>query len=654
MGLCVAPALIASTVRSMIRITSPQSPIFEFWLNPDRHGVTTRRSFYLYNITNPLAIAATGEAPNIVVRGPFVYREVWTKDRASVRWYLNGTLGYRYQYHMFFEPALSIDAVTGRPLSEQEAITVANGPLRGTVYRVGRLPEVIVNDPILNITRPIVCDLLDALVNDVVLGPKGAFTQRTARELLWGYTDPIWNELHKPLSWFNYNASTYFQAQWNGSVVVPSPYTFRSGQMCPLWQDPRQCNNTGAHITLEVSGRTDAEGRVLLPEDRAAIAEQNAWNALLPEWMRRPELLAPESVADTTRYAGQLDGQWWWGPMQPGMTGGDGAKPDGGLPPVAAAPRQRHQQQQQARARAQARPPAPEKTGPGGVPDAACRRQFGTDGTRFAAPVTSASTLHIFNDLMGRTFAFAFWQKSRVRDGIETLRFAMDAVRGMRDSPLNRHCFQQRFYGLANVSQYVFGDGVVSKAMYLDSCVTSGDAGCVDEQMTNTSSNDPAGANDDGFTGRRLLFNVTFSTRFGGARYSLDEYMVRTTGGDTRSAAFRLAHETYADVLGLTGTTLSARARGQISLALGPIAVRGCNLSKFSDRIPRTLIPYLRLDRSADVGGAVFAKLEASLALITVAYALLGSMLAIGVIGALVSLVWLRRRRQANCSSSSE
>lgn len=254
---------------------------------------------------------------------------------------------------------------------------------------------------------------------------------------------------------------------------------------------------------------------------------------------------------------------------------------------------------------------------------------------------------------------------------------------GLQASAINRYCYQQRFDGLINVSQFVFGDGLITKAMYLDSCVVdSPDMKCVDEQMTKSSSSNSdsssfafAGDNDDGFTGRELPFNVTFSmsaTSSSNERMNFDEYLIKTVGGDRFSQQFRQRYETFANVVPISGNTLSAHARGQISLVLGPLVARGCsasNLTKwmlefngsmfpsinftgpqyrdvanFSDRMPRTIIPYLRLDRDATIGGEVLEKLKSALSLITTAYALLWTLLAVGLVGSIALGVRIWRR----------
>lgn len=762
--LIAMPSIVTAVVKESIEIKSPASPIFNFWLDPSSHGVATFRKFYLFNVTNPLETALLGEAPNVVVRGPFAYREVWRKDRRSVRWYMNGTIGYKYEYRMFFAPEQSIDAVTGEQLSEDEVITLPNGPLRGTMYRVGRLPSVVVEASSVfngtvrgfpNITQHLVCMLLHLLVNGTVLGPKGIYVQRPAREVIWGYVDPIWDELHTLLGLFDYNASKVFQSQWNGSAVVPSPYTYRSGQMCPLWQTPAACNRSGNMVTLEVSGRSGADEVVtpMLPEDQAASDADADIQRQLPDFMQRPGALldGETSAGEIVRYAGQLQGQWWWGPERDGMTGGAQPIPSVPLAPVRNIPPFRGWDREDgdvdaAGKKSKPSPPqlaaltsnkekavsaktakpvvssaeatllqsflqsvipssaisndrlndnnnnnnndnlyvgaeegAQETTAASSasppVPEAACHRQYGTDGTRFPLPVTKSSSLNVFNDLTGRTLPFSYIADSAAGDGLATLRFSMDAAKGMSNSSINRFCFHQRFHGLLNLSQFVFGDGVVSKGWYLDSCVL--DDSCVDPLWK------PSGRatdammphamdHEDGFTGPALRLNITLSIAGDASRqrYSFQDYMAKSLSDPLGSSgtAFRERYDTYVDVLPVTGNTLKGSAVGLVSLAMGPSAVRGCNhmanwsgldnytklvnmtpgqflrTTNFTYRMPQTLLPFLQMERSAVIGGQILATLKSKLALITAAYATLGTCCGLGAVGAIVCGVLLRRR----------
>lgn len=696
-GFAAGPAIVQDVVREMLSLTSPYSLIFDFWLDPDAHGVHTYRKLYLYNITNPYEIALNGSQPNIVQIGPFVYKEVWKKDLDSIRWYVNGTVGYRYKYFMYYQPELSIDEVTGRQLTEDDSfnVTILNGPMRGTLYRVGRLPEVVVHvDKKLNITRQAVCVLLDILLNNTILGPKGVFVQRTPKEIFFGYIDPIWNELHKPLAAFDYNASTYFQAQWNGSAVAPSPYTYRSGMMCPLWQSPYQCNNTGSDITLTISGATDYK---LLDSDVEQRAKEANWtnNQHLPRWMQRDLLSPHHSQGDITTWAGQLQGQWWWGPPRDGINAGDEPLPDA-LTPAHQVPGEKddthhleesrdgfvQQQLQQQEMivedeQEQQSPSQSSSSSPLPFDSAACRRQYGTDGTRFTLPIKDDSILQIFSDFMGRTFPFTYTREATYTppdnaqykfSPIKTKRFVMNYEHGLAATTINRHCYQMRMDGLINVSQFVFGDGLVSKAGYLDSCVTNtDDMVCVDAEMSSDDNNNnasqggftPQALQDDGFCGRVIPFNNTFSKTFeeskdSSKRYSYDDFLKKfilengesIVGNPRKSQQFRDHYETFAEVLPVTGTTLNAKASGLISMVLGPIFVRGCDdyLSNFTRNMPRSLIPYMRLDRTATVGGAVLNRLEKALTLMDAAYALCGVAIGVGVVG-LVCL-YLREKRK--------
>lgn len=678
-GFAAGPTLVLDFIRSSVAIGSPYSVIYKFWLDPDNYGVKTYRKLYLYNITNPYEVVEHGAQPNVVPIGPFVYKEVWKKDPKSVRWFINGTIGYTYKYFMYFQPELSIDEVTGKQLADDKGfnVTILNGPMRGTLFRVGRLPEVVVHvSKKFNITRQEVCILMDLLVDNTILGPKGVFVQRTPHEVFFGYVDPIWSELHDPLALFDYNASTYFQAQWNGSGVAPSPYTYRSGMMCPLWQDPSECNNTGSDITLAVSGSTDYQ---LLDSDVLQAARERQWESdpRIPQWLQRQGgLLSPHhSQGDVTTWAGQLQGQWWWGPMREGMDGGNEPRPDIINPPHKDQDGEQVLQMEVAD-NANSNDNKDDNNYNNNNNNTnnnnnelfdpeACRKQYGTDGTRFTMPINDDSILQIFSDFMGRTFPFTYTEDVTYSD-LSVKRFAFNYDMGLRASAVNRYCYQMRMDGLINVSQFVFGDGIVTKAGYLDSCVVdSDDMVCVDPLMPDDDDRNASAADgyprsaqkDDGFCGKYIPFNNTFSASFEDSvtpdkRYSYDDFLKKYVLKDEsipyparQSPQFREYFESFLDVLPLTGTTLNARASGQISLVLGPIFVRGCGkyLSNFTDGMPRTIIPYMRLDRTATVGGEALSQLKERLLLLKVAYILCGLGIGTGFVGLILIVLYQKR-----------
>jgi hypothetical protein len=661
--LVLEQSIVNNYVTSYVAIPNSAAMAYNAWQNPEDAGITTYRRYYFYNITNPFEMM-NGVAPKLIEVGPFTYTE--TSQKYDIRWYLNGSVGYKYKRVMHFVPELSFDEITGMQLNDSTVgIITMNPALKGILYRVGKLPapDGLQYDA---------CTMLESIVNGSVLGPKGYFTQRTPREFLWGYVDAIWNEVHPLIGALGYTASTTFMSQWNGSAVVPSAYTYRSGQQCPLWQNLADCNNTDIGFTMEVSGRTDG---LVIPPTQQHVGAPGTWLPLNPNapWPSPQQAPFPTPVGpialDTsqhgkiTQWAGQQSA-WWWGPVIDGLTGGT-------MPaPLTAA-------HGDARGRGldvfSSTPTAPLPAGMSSP--AQCRQLGGSEGTRFAAALSKDASIDVFVDMIGRYFTFSN-QGTVDYDGIEAsqYRFADSTV---ADSDWNRYCYGMRFQGLFNVSRPAFGPGIASNSMfqgtcfYLDGASVPNDANgarkCVDRLWTGP--NGYFDGIDDGFTGRSLTLNLTFlvppvvdpthaSAFTQGARpppqqpLTFDNYLAGKGGA--------AAYDSYLDVHRLSGVTLKGVADAMVSVMSGPFGVDGCGLHAnytlinfttgkefnvtvdyFTDtlNLTRTVLPFLRMLRSAEATGYWVDKLKSGLQFITIVTAILWTVLGVSCAALILALV---------------
>ena len=302
--------VIPMEMERFLSIDSPESPLYRFWLDPKSHGVIATRSFYFYNLTNAEDVARRGARPHLKVIGPYVFDEITAKDPNSIRFGHPKATTVSYLYNTTF--VFSDEKTNNSPSSDPnrtklnpdtDLIVSLNIPLWGIVYRVGRLPDVLDHTDIGPIPRQWVCDILNSDTNATdVISKNGIFVARTVTELLWGYTDPIWNSVHLEVILLDYHASTKLQLEWNGSQVAPSPYTFRTGQRCPLWEHLGDCNRTDANATAEYMGGKGVSFDAFGEGGGGEIADL---------------------------WAGQ-DRLWWWGAAEADYDDGDNQMP---MPP---------------------------------------------------------------------------------------------------------------------------------------------------------------------------------------------------------------------------------------------------------------------------------------------------------------------------------
>jgi hypothetical protein len=664
-SLGIEPIVVREFISDYMKLQNPSSPLYKAWLDPNNVGIPTYRRYYFYNVTNPYNITK-GEAPILVETGPYVYKEV--SQKYDVRWYLNGSVGYRYKRLMFFDASQSVDELTGRQLAESDNFTTLNPALKGILYRVGLLPP---DGPL----QFAACAILAALVNQTVVGPKGYFTVRPVGQLLWGYNDTLWTEVHPLIKFLQYEASTVFQSEWNGSAVVPSPYTYRSGQKCPLWTRIEDCNSSSVGMTMEVSGKTD---NVVIPATQQNVPRPGTW---LPwpagePWPSADQAPFPEPQGpiDThssdygriTQWAGQQS-EWYWGPMIHGLTGGVGADP----------------LLLESEQNMDAAPP--------GMDPADCRVVSGSDGTRFAPGLAAGGTIDLFVDMIGRAFRFRDRGATHY-EGIEVHKYNFEEST-LADSDANRYCYSMRFAGLFNLSRPAFAPGLGTRAFFQQSCFWDDGASvpgdpnkarrCTDRKWMNP--NWQVDDVNDGFTGPTLTLNLTFLVPPVAAGASgvaeltrqrpsptqalpLDDYLaLRTDDPNTFYASFLEIHQE-------TGITLSGKADAMVSLVSGPFFVDGCGHNHtfvLKDLIPlslqilleltghgwivnknftseffangwnttETVLPFLRMTRVAKAQGYWLDKLRTDLRLLTALTVVLWVGLGIGIVCVIAAIV---------------
>lgn len=258
--LLVAPPLLRDYIESILPISNPTSVIFDMWQDTKSSSVLTR-SFYFFNLTNAEDVYNFHAVPDYHRIGPFVYRERTYNPMESIFWLPNTSISYKYKTELYFAPELSVDENGNKLDPMTTRIVNVNIPLFAAAYRLSRFPDVEFNITLdifgqhnITVGKKAACLVIDAMVEGTIISPTGIFSNRTVNELLFGYKDDIWTAFSLMGDLMDYKAPTVFRAFWNVSQPSPSPYTFRSGQMCPMWDDQDICNSSASTPSLAYSG----------------------------------------------------------------------------------------------------------------------------------------------------------------------------------------------------------------------------------------------------------------------------------------------------------------------------------------------------------------------------------------------------------------
>ncbi|XP_044738554.1 scavenger receptor class B member 1 isoform X2 [Chrysoperla carnea] len=77
---------------------------YHYWQKP---GVVRLTKVYIFNVTNPESFLNSGEKPNLVEIGPFVYRE--DMEKVNIKFHDNGTVSFQHRKILQFVPELSVN-----------------------------------------------------------------------------------------------------------------------------------------------------------------------------------------------------------------------------------------------------------------------------------------------------------------------------------------------------------------------------------------------------------------------------------------------------------------------------------------------------------------------------------------------------------------
>jgi len=391
--------IVRHFIRQQLPLDNPNKLVFKVWRDSSYDGISVKRRFFVYHVNNPEAVVNEHARPDMIRQGPYVFRETQYSPEDDIFYGPDGTVGYVYRDFLTFVPEESIDK-NGNVLSLDDLVTAPNMPFFALMHRLSFFPG--------ELSRSLACDVLSPRVNAV--GPTGIFVQRSVKELLFGYYDPLFQEfagLVKDLK-IDYHVPTYFRFLWNGSLPAPSPVSHATGQRCPVWDDMSVCNQTSVNVSRVWSGGGWGVEAPVDPE--ATEAEVRASRHGITDLPR-----GVDWVGSHAHWAGQ-DRMWWWG--APETHGGD------------------------------------------------CQDFAGGAGMTYPPGMGSASTPYVFVDCIYRKIRLAFTDSGTVK-GVPAMRFVIHPSELQLGGP-NEKCYYQEYAGAFNMTPVVYAPLVVTGNVFAD------------------------------------------------------------------------------------------------------------------------------------------------------------------------------------------
>ncbi|KAK2892649.1 hypothetical protein QQF64_035572 [Cirrhinus molitorella] len=183
---------------------------FETWTSAD---IAVYRQFWLYNVENPDEVLSQGAKPVLVQKGPYTYKTRYIPKR-NITFYDNFTVSFVLPAGAIFEPSMSVGP-------EEDTFTSLNLAVAG-VY-----------------------SLLDHKLANMLINHSSSslFQNRTVKELLWGYKDPMLGSTVGVFYPYNDTVDgpyTVFTGKDNINKVA-SIYRWQGEASLSYWNDP-YCN----------------------------------------------------------------------------------------------------------------------------------------------------------------------------------------------------------------------------------------------------------------------------------------------------------------------------------------------------------------------------------------------------------------------------
>ncbi|KAL7371478.1 hypothetical protein ABVT39_027680 [Epinephelus coioides] len=156
----VGNSVIEGTVEKEA-VVEPGTTAYDNWASA---GAQVYRQFWFFDVQNAQEVLQKGANPVVVEKGPYTYRTRYLA-KENVTFNPNQTVSYLLPMGAIFEPSMSVG-------SEEEKVTSLNLAVAGAYSLV---PKVLHG-------------ALEALIKS---SNSSLFQNRTVREMLWGYQDPM-------------------------------------------------------------------------------------------------------------------------------------------------------------------------------------------------------------------------------------------------------------------------------------------------------------------------------------------------------------------------------------------------------------------------------------------------------------------------------
>ena len=169
-GIIFGPKIIQNQVVKQLPL-SIDSDNLDSWIN---QPVPTYIQFWLWECVNPVDVVQQGRKPIVVQRGPFTYIE--NKTKINVFFNVNLTVSFRQPTIYTFVPHMSV-------ADDSLPVLMINTPII-TILNIAR-----------NLSKPTIYEEVVNLISKVF--NESLFVKRTAKEWIWGYEEPLFEEIKK-------------------------------------------------------------------------------------------------------------------------------------------------------------------------------------------------------------------------------------------------------------------------------------------------------------------------------------------------------------------------------------------------------------------------------------------------------------------------
>uniref|UniRef100_A0A665VMW6 Platelet glycoprotein 4 n=1 Tax=Echeneis naucrates TaxID=173247 RepID=A0A665VMW6_ECHNA len=156
----VGDSIIEGTVRKE-SVIEPGTTAYDNW---KATGATVYRQFWLFDVTNAKEVLETGATPVVKEKGPYTYRTRFF-PKANITFNPNDTVSFVLPHGAIFEPSMSVGP-------EEDIVTSLNLAVAGAYSLIPKELHVV-------------------LENMIKTSNSSLFHNRTVKEILWGYTDPM-------------------------------------------------------------------------------------------------------------------------------------------------------------------------------------------------------------------------------------------------------------------------------------------------------------------------------------------------------------------------------------------------------------------------------------------------------------------------------